>query len=108
VPSAFTKATGILHWKVLLLVRAIENGAYVLAPATCGSHAGGHQTYGNTMIIDPNGHVLAEAGDEPDVICATIDIAAVATARARIPSLSHDRPFQVEEAAIPEEHHEPV
>jgi deaminated glutathione amidase len=108
-PSAFTKATGTLHWKALLLARAIENGAYVVAPATCGSHPGGHQTYGHATIIDPNGQVLAEAGDEPDVICATIDIAAVAAARARIPSLSHDRTFQVEQAApIPEEQHEPV
>jgi len=85
VPSAFTRATGTVHWKSLLQARAIENGAYVLAPATCGSHPGGHQTYGHSMIIDPNGQVLAEAGDEPSVICASIDIAAVPRGRASLP-----------------------
>jgi len=108
VPSAFTKATGTLHWRSLLQARAIENGAYVVAAATCGSHPGGHQTHGHAMVIDPDGQVLAEAGDEPEVICATIDLAAVAAARARIPSLSHDRAFQVERAPISEEHHDPV
>jgi predicted amidohydrolase len=108
VPSAFTKATGTLHWRELLKARAIENGAYVVAAATCGSHPGGHQTYGHAMIVDPNGKVLAEAGDEPDVICATIDIAAVATARSRIPSLTHDRSFELQREQDIEEHHEPI
>jgi predicted amidohydrolase len=108
VPSAFTKATGTLHWKALLQARAIENGAYVVAAATCGSHPGGHQTFGHAMIIDPNGQVLAEAGDAPEVICATIDIDAVAAARQRIPSLTHDRAFQLEHAELCKEQHESV
>jgi predicted amidohydrolase len=103
VPAAFTKATGTLHWKALLQARAIENGAFVVAAATCGSHPGGHQTFGHSMIIDPNGQVLAEAGDEPDVLCATIDPAAVATARSRMPSLTHDRVFQLDREVTAEE-----
>ena len=93
VPSAFTKATGAMHWRALLQARAIENGAYVLAPATCGMHPGGHETYGHSLIVDPTGQVVASAGTEPDVICAEIDTGAVAAARTRLPSLSHDRPF---------------
>jgi predicted amidohydrolase len=108
VPSAFTKATGTLHWKALLQARAIENGAYVVAAATCGSHPGGHQTFGHAMIIDPNGQVLAEAGDAPEVICATIDIHDVAAARQRIPSLTHDCVFQLEHADFRKEQHESV
>ena len=96
VPAAFTKATGTVHWKALLQARAIENGAYVVAAATCGTHPGGHETYGHAMIIDPNGQVVAEAGVEPDVICATIDLAVVAAARGRLPSLTHDRAFELD------------
>jgi predicted amidohydrolase len=95
VPSAFTKATGTLHWKTLLQARAIENRAYVVAAATCGTHPGGHQTYGHAMIVDPDGQVLAEAGDEPEVICALIDPAVASAARVRIPSLTHDREFEL-------------
>jgi predicted amidohydrolase len=108
VPSAFTKATGTLHWKALLQARAIENGAYVVAAATCGTHPGGHQTYGHAMIIDPNGQVLAEAGEEPAVICAAIDTGAVAAARQRIPSLTHDRAFKIARAQIEKTQHESV
>jgi predicted amidohydrolase len=108
VPSAFTKATGTLHWRALLQARAIENGAYVVAAATCGTHPGGHQTHGHAMIVDPNGQVIAEAGDEPAVLCAEIDVAAVTAFRERIPSLSHDRAFQVERADASEKTHEPV
>ena len=105
VPSAFTKATGTLHWKALLQARAIENGAYMLAAATCGSHPGGHETYGHAMIVDPSGRILAEAGDAPAVICATIEPHAVATARTRIPSLNHDRPFELTTVGTP---HQPA
>jgi predicted amidohydrolase len=108
VPSSFTKATGTLHWRALLQSRAIENGAYVAAAATCGTHPGGHETYGHAMVVDPNGQVIAEAGDEPTVICAEIDTDNVTAARGRIPSLSHDGPFQLEPANASEEHHEPV
>jgi deaminated glutathione amidase len=96
VPAAFTKATGELHWKTLLQARAIENGAYVVAAATCGTHPGGHETFGHAMIVDPNGQVIAEAGDEPEVICATIDPSKVESVRERMPSLQHDRDFEIQ------------
>jgi predicted amidohydrolase len=98
IPAAFTRQTGVVHWKALLQARAIENGAYVIAPATCGEHPGGHQTFGHAMVIDPNGQVLVEAGDSPEVICAPIDIAQVTLARSRIPSLTHDRIFELARA----------
>lgn len=103
VPAAFTKATGTLHWKALLQARAIENGAYVVAAATCGIHPGGHETYGHAMIVDPNGRVVAEAGEEPEVICATIDVSMVEAVRGRMPSLQHDRAFDVQSYAISRE-----
>jgi len=92
VPSAFTRPTGKAHWEVLLRARAIENGAYVLAPAQCGEHPGGRMTYGHSMIIDPWGRILAEAqGDAPGVITAEIDLQHVAAARTQIPVLAHGR-----------------
>jgi predicted amidohydrolase len=94
VPSAFTETTGKAHWHVLLRARAIENGAFVLAPAQGGTHANGRKTYGHSMIIAPWGEVLAEAGTEPGIILADIDPAAVTDARARVPNLQHDRPFE--------------
>jgi len=93
VPSAFTEITGKAHWHVLLRARAIENGAFVIAPAQGGHHPGGRQTYGHSLIAGPWGEVLAEAGTDPGVIVADIDPARSAEARAHIPSLRHDRPF---------------
>jgi predicted amidohydrolase len=94
VPSAFTETTGKAHWHALLRARAIENGAFVLAPAQGGTHAGGRKTYGHSLIVAPWGEVLAEAGTDPCVIVADIDPARAADARARIPNLKHDRPFE--------------
>ena len=93
VPAAFTQTTGQAHWHVLLRARAIENLAYVFAPAQGGTHPNGRQTFGHSLIISPWGEILAEGGTEPGVIVADIDPAAVEAARARIPSLRHDRPF---------------
>ena len=93
IPSAFTRATGALHWQALLRARAIENAAFVLAPATCGVHAGEHATFGHSLIVDPCGKVLAEGGDAPGIVHADLDLADVDRARAAIPSLRHDRPF---------------
>jgi len=93
VPSAFTETTGKAHWHVLLRARAIENGAFVIAPAQGGAHANGRRTYGHSLIVSPWGEILAEADEEPCVIVADIDPAQSADARARIPSLGHDRPF---------------
>lgn len=93
VPSAFTETTGKPHWHVLLRSRAIETGCFVVAPAQGGSHANGRKTYGHSLIAGPWGDVLAEGGIDPCVVSALIDVNQVAEARARIPSLEHDRPF---------------
>ena len=93
VPSAFTRLTGRAHWHVLLRARAIETGAFVLAPAQCGETSQGRQTYGHSLIVAPWGEVLAEAGEDPGVILAEIDPARVAEARRMIPALGHDRVF---------------
>ena len=94
VPSAFTVPTGQAHWHVLLRARAIENGAFVIAPAQGGLHANGRKTYGHSLIVSPWGEVLAEAGTDPGVIVAEIDPALSAEARAKVPSLQHDREFR--------------
>ena len=93
VPSAFTETTGRAHWHVLLRARAIENGAFVIAPAQGGVHANGRRTYGHSLIVSPWGDVLAEAGTEPCVILADIDDADAQRARERIPNLEHGREF---------------
>jgi len=93
VPAAFTRPTGRAHWHVLLRARAIENGCYVFAPAQCGEHENGRKTYGHSLIIDPWGEVLADGGEETGFVCAEIDPAKVTAARAKIPSLTHDRDF---------------
>jgi deaminated glutathione amidase len=97
IPAAFTKQTGEAHWQVLMRARAIENGCFVFAAAQGGTHENGRATFGHSLVVDPWGRVLAEAGDEPGVILADVDPAAVATARARIPSLLHGRRFEVTE-----------
>lgn len=91
VPSAFTKPTGDAHWHVLLRARAIETGCFVFAPAQGGTHENGRETFGHSLIIDPWGDILAEAGIDPCVIFAEIDPAKITDARSRIPSLTHDR-----------------
>lgn len=93
IPAAFTRTTGRAHWHILQRARAIENGAFVFAPAQCGTHAEGRQTYGHSLIVDPWGTVLADAGEEPGLILAEIDPEQVTEARKRVPSLTHDRPF---------------
>jgi len=93
VPAAFTRTTGRAHWHVLLRARAIETGCYVFAPAQCGDHAGGRQTYGHALIVDPWGEVLADGGETPGFIIAEVDPDKVAQARRKVPALEHDRPF---------------
>jgi deaminated glutathione amidase len=97
VPAAFTRVTGEAHWHVLLRSRAIETGSFVMAAAQCGEHPGKRQTYGHSVIIDPWGKVLADAGTEPGFVLADIDMAHVASARAMVPSLQHDREFSLPE-----------
>jgi len=93
-PSAFTETTGKAHWHALVRARAIENGAFVIAPAQGGKHANGRVTYGHSLIVGPWGEVLAEGGTEPGVFMADIDPEVSAEARARIPNLEHERPFK--------------
>lgn len=95
VPAAFTKVTGEAHWHILLRARAIETGCYVLAAAQGGDHEVGRSTFGHSLIISPWGEILAEAGVDPSVIFADIDLSRVADARERIPSLKHGREFAI-------------
>jgi predicted amidohydrolase len=98
VPAAFTVPTGEAHWHVLLRARAIETGAFVLAPAQTGTHDanspdGGRQTYGHSLIVAPWGEVLADGGTEPGLVEAELDLDRVAEVRQRLQSLQHDRDF---------------
>lgn len=94
VPSAFTVPTGRAHWEVLLRARAIETGAFIVAPAQGGLHEDGRATWGHTLIISPWGEVLAGLDhDEPGLALARLDIAQVHEARAKIPALMHDVAF---------------
>ncbi len=94
VPSAFTVPTGKAHWHTLLRARAIETGAFVIAPAQVGNHNGVRVTYGHSLIIDPWGHILAEATeDKPCIITDDLNFDLVQKARQAIPALQHDRDF---------------
>lgn len=97
-PACFTRQTGEAHWHVLHRARAIETGSFMISAAQGGVHEDGRETFGHSLIVDPWGRVLAEAGTEPGVILAEIEVGAVADARARIPALQHARPFTVEMA----------
>ena len=104
VPSAFTRKTGEAHWHTLLRARAIENGCFVFAAAQGGVHENKRETYGHSLIVDPWGVVLAEAGTEPGIIMAKIDPAKVETARKAVPSLQHGRRFGVSDTKTGPEH----
>ena len=97
VPAAFNHITGAAHWETLLRARAIETGCFILAPAQTGFHAEaegkGRRTHGHSLAIAPWGEILADAGTEPGITLIDLDLTEVAKARARIPSLSHDRGF---------------
>src|SRR3984893_12204081 len=97
IPSAFTKQTGEAHWHVLMRARAIENGCFVFAAAQGGKHENGRETFGHSLVVDPWGQIIAEAGTEPGVIVAEVDPALVAAARSRIPSLVNGRRFELVE-----------
>ncbi len=98
VPSAFSPETGAAHWETLLRARAIENACYIVAPAQTGTHPAirGRQrkTYGHSMMVDPWGNVVLDAGTEPGVYFADLDLDLVDDCRRRLPSLSHDREFE--------------
>lgn len=91
VPSAFTRETGKDHWEVLLRARAIENQAFVIAPAQCGRHSESRASHGRSLIVDPWGLVLAQGGDQPCVVLADCDLGELARIRASLPALKHRR-----------------
>ncbi len=93
IPSSFQRETGRAHWHTLLKARAIENAAFVIAPAMCGDHPGKRMTYGHSLVVDPWGEVMAEGGELPGVIYADLDLSRVDAVRSMLPSLAHDRPF---------------
>jgi len=97
VPAAFSPETGVAHWETLLRARAIETGSFVLAPAQCGTHQAStgrvRKTHGHSLAIDPWGRVLVDGGELPGVTMVDLNLSAVDDARARLPSLSHDRPY---------------
>ena len=89
VPSAFTHTTGQAHWEVLLRARAIENLAFVAAAAQGGVHPNGRHTWGQSLLIDPWGQVLAERAQEAGVVCAELSADTLAQRRAQLPALQH-------------------
>jgi len=91
VPSAFTFPTGAAHWEVLCRARAIENQCYLLAANQTGASPHGHRDYGNSMIVDPWGTVLARLGDDEGVAVAELDGAQLARVRTELPALTHRR-----------------
>ncbi len=100
-PAAFTKQTGAAHWHSLQRSRAIENGAFMVTAAQAGLHEDGRETFGHSMIVDPWGKIVAEAGgDGPEIIHAEIDLSEVTEARKKIPNLKNARAFSVEEVSL--------
>lgn len=89
VPSAFTRTTGSAHWEVLLRARAIENLAWVVAPAQGGTHENGRDTWGQSLIVDPWGAVVAQQALGEGVVLFELDAQQVGRCRAQLPALSH-------------------
>jgi deaminated glutathione amidase len=89
VPSAFTERTGKDHWEILLRARAIENLAYVLAPAQAGAHGPGRASHGHAMIVDPWGSVVAQVPDGEGLAVAELDFDRQDRVRAGLPALRH-------------------
>ena len=94
IPAAFTQTTGEAHWHVLQRARAIETGSFILSSAQCGVHADGRQTYGHSLIINPWGEVLADAGTtEEGFVQAEINLDDVAAARTALRHLQHQADY---------------
>ena len=106
MPSAFSPVTGAAHWHALLRARAIENGCFVLAPAQCGTHATSRgkqrSTYGHSLAVSPWGEVLVDGGTDPGMHLFDMDDREVTSARRKVPSLTHIRPFDGPKLADPE------
>ena len=93
IPAAFTVPTGRAHWHVLMRARAIEAGLFVVAAAQSGRHEDGRETYGHSLVIDPWGEVLLDAGDEVGVHFAEIELKRIEEVRRSLPALHHRRPI---------------
>lgn len=91
VPAAFTRPTGAAHWHVLLRARAIEAGVFVIAAAQTGVHEDTRETYGHSLVVDPWGEVLLDAGEDAGVHLVDLDPDRVAEVRGRIPAIRHRR-----------------
>jgi nitrilase len=89
VPSAFTETTGKAHWETLIRARAIENLAYVVAPAQGGYHVNGRETHGDSMIVDPWGVVLDRLPRGSGVVVAGVNLAYLRRMRQSLPALTH-------------------
>ncbi len=89
IPSAFTHTTGQAHWETLIRARAIENQAYVIAPAQGGKHENGRQTWGHSMVVDSWGSVLASRDEGAGLVVAELDVAAMQQRRTQLPALKH-------------------
>ncbi|MGJ7495009.1 carbon-nitrogen hydrolase family protein [Variovorax sp. RT4R15] len=89
VPSAFTHTTGSAHWELLLRTRAIENLAWVMAPAQGGTHENGRRTWGQSMVVDPWGVIAAQQASGEGVVLCDIDVAQIEATRRQLPALSH-------------------
>ncbi len=98
-PAAFSPVTGAAHWESLLRARAIETGCFVLAPAQTGQHSArkgkARETHGHSLAVAPWGEVLLDAGKEPGLHIVDLDMGEVEKARARVPSLTHDRGYSL-------------
>ena len=94
-PAAFTRTTGRAHWHTLVTARAIETGAYLVAPCQCGDQRGKLARYGHSLIVDPWGKQLADGGEKSGIITAEIDLENADAARGMIPALQHDRLFEI-------------
>jgi predicted amidohydrolase len=92
LPAAFTMATGRDHWETLIRARAIENSVFMVAPAQVGEHPPQRLCYGRSMVVDPWGVVLAQAGDIPTVITATLELDEITRVRNQVPSLQNRKP----------------
>ena len=91
IPANFTERTGRDHWEVLIRARAIENGAYVIAPSQIGGPPG-QPAFGRSMIVDPWGTVIAQAPDRVGIVSAELDLDRVRSVRRQIPALANRRP----------------
>lgn len=96
VPAAFTRPTGQAHWETLLRARAIETGAFIIAPAQGGHHADGRKTWGHSLVISPWGDIIAHMDhDDEGYMVADIDLADVSKARARIPAWAYEADYKI-------------